>query len=207
MSVIRFYDESVIAYFKDNIKVDNGEGLESPQVTFALPSRQGVKLDVSRSKTPILPLLAIIRTGLSPNPETKIVKNKIHRPMLYNISNDLTVYEGAEMMPYNINYQVDYFTLTQEMHNDITEQLLFNLYKRHYIKTFIEISNHNLEVNGYIYDVSLNDSTSYVELPDTSTRIFHGVATFNLYTMLLDPNYYTKTVLNINLEKVIDENI
>lgn len=206
MSVIRFYDESVIAYFKDNIKVDNGEGLESPQVTFALPSRQGVKLDVSRSKTPILPLLAIIRTGLSPNPETRIVKNKIHRPMLYNISNDLTVYEGAEMMPYNINYQVDYFTLTQEMHNDITEQLLFNLYKRHYIKTFIEISNHNLEINGYIYDVSLNDSTSYAELPDTSTRIFHGVATFNLYTMLLDSNYYTKTVLNINLEKVIDEN-
>lgn len=206
MSVIRFYDESVITYFKDNIKVDNGEGLESPQVTFALPSRQGVKLDISRSKTPILPLLAIIRTGLSPNPETRIVKNKIHRPMLYNISNDLTVYEGAEMMPYNINYQVDYFTLTQEMHNDITEQLLFNLYKHHYIKTFIEISNHNLEINGYIYDVSLNDSTSYVELPDTSTRIFHGVATFNLYTMLLDPNYYTKTVLNINLEKVIDEN-
>ena len=206
MSIIRFYDESIIAYFKDNIKVDNGEGLKSPQVTFALPSRQGVKLDISRSKTPILPLLAIIRTGLSPNPETKIVKNKIHRPMLYNISNDLTVYEGAEMMPYNINYQVDYFTLTQEMYNDITEQLLFNLYKRHCIKTFIEISNHNLEVNGYIYDVSLNDSTSYVELPDTSTRIFHGVATFNLYTMLLDPNYYTKTVLNINLEKVIDEN-
>lgn len=206
MSVIRFYDESVIAYFKDNIKVDNGEGLESPQVTFALPSRQGVKLDVSRSKTPILPLLAIIRTGLSPNPETRIVKNKIHRPMLYNISNDLTVYEGAEMMPYNINYQVDYFTLTQEMHNDITEQLLFNLYKRHYIKTFIEISNHNLEINGYIYDVSLNDSTSYVELPDTSTRIFHGVATFNLYTMLLDSNYYTKTVLDIKLEqKLVDD--
>jgi len=206
LSVIRFYDESVIAYFKDNIKVDNGEGLESPQVTFALPSRQGVKLDVSRSKTPILPLLAIIRTGLSPNPETRIVKNKIHRPMLYNISNDLTVYEGAEMMPYNINYQVDYFTLTQEMHNDITEQLLFNLYKRHYIKTFIEISNHNLEINGYIYDVSLNDSTSYVELPDTSTRIFHGVATFNLYTMLLDSNYYTKTVLDIKLEqKLVDD--
>lgn len=206
MSVIRFYDESVIAYFKDNIKVDNGEGLESPQVTFALPSRQGVKLDVSRSKTPILPLLAIIRTGLSPNPETRIVKNKIHRPMLYNISNDLTVYEGAEMMPYNINYQVDYFTLTQEMHNDITEQLLFNLYKHHYIKTFIEISNHNLEINGYIYDVSLNDSTSYVELPDTSTRIFHGVATFNLYTMLLDSNYYTKTVLDIKLEqKLVDD--
>ena len=108
------------------------------------------------------------------------------------ISYDKKVYEGAEMMPYNIDYQVDFFALTQEMHNDITEQLLFNLYKRHYIKTFIEISNHNLEVNSYIHNVSLSDSTPYMELPDTSTRIFHGVVTFNLYTMLFCLLYTSK---------------
>ena len=203
LSVIRFYDESVVAYFKDNIKVDTGEGVDSPQVTFALPSRQGVKLEVSESKTPLLPLLAVVRTGLSPNPETKIVKSKVNRPMLYSISSDKRVYEGAEMMPYNINYQLDYFTLTQEMYNEISEKLLFCLFKRHSVKTFVEISNHNLEVNGYIHDVSLTDSTPYVELPDTSTRIFHGTATFSLYTMLLDPNYYTRSVLDISLEKRI----
>lgn len=197
MSVIRFYDESVVAYLKNNIKVDTGRGVDSPQVTFALPSRQGVKLETTESKTPILPLLAVIRTGLSPNPETKIVKNKVHRPMIYNISENQRVYEGVEAMPYNIAYQLDYFSLTQEMHNEISEQLLFNLLKRHYIKTFIEISNHNLEVNGYIYNVTLSDSTTYMEVPDTSTRIFHGTSTFDLYTMLLDPNYYTKTVLDV----------
>lgn len=200
MSTIRFYDEAVIAYFKDKIKIDTGEGINSPQVTFALPSRQSFKLEISSSGTPILPLIAIIRTGLSPNAETKIVKKNIHRPMLFDISQNKKVYEGAELMPYNINYQVDYFSLTQEIHNQLTESILFNLYKHHYIRTFIDVANHNLVINGYIYDIASTDSTPYMEIPDTSTRIFHGTVTFSLYTMLIDPNYYTRSVINVEEE-------
>lgn len=202
MSYLRYYDNSVIEYFK-TIYIETPEEVKIPQIAFALPSRQGIKLQTSDNKTPLFPFISIIRTGLTPNNETRIVKNKITRPFLLNINKEMNLYEGAEFMPYNLNYQVDYFSLIQEQFNILTEKILFKLHKKHFIKTMIDFSNHNASVNGYISNVSFVDSTSYAEVPDNSSRMFHGTINFILETFLIDPNYATKSVLTIN-EEIID---
>ena len=51
MSFLRYYDEAVINYFKIINYQDAVEGSSSiPQITFAIPSRKGVKLNIHPEK-------------------------------------------------------------------------------------------------------------------------------------------------------------
>lgn len=204
MSVLRYYDESILTYLKDNITYLTPEGPKTPQITLALPSRQGAKLELTDNKTPVLPLISVIRSGLSPNNETKIVKSRIIRPQIINLKKNMKLYDGIMFMPFNISYQLDYFSLSQEIFNILTEKLLYNLYKKHYVKTFIEIGDVNLEINGYLTDISFSDATSYIEIPDTETRIFHGTIGFILYTQLLNDEFYIRSVLNTQYDINVD---
>jgi hypothetical protein len=194
LSFLRYYDEAVVNYFND-IKIEDGDTLRSPQVLLGTPSRQGVKLNVTNDNTAVLPLISVIRTGLSATSETNLVKSHVTRPNLYNINSTETYFEGAELMPYNFSYQIDFFSLVQDMHNEIVEQMLFKVHKKHYIKVKIDVVNHNIETNLYIHNISFNDSTSYTQIADTASRIFHGTLNFNLYGFLIDIKRNTPTVL------------
>jgi len=195
ISTLRYYDEAVVNYFK-NITVEDGDGSRrTPQILFSIPSRQSLKLQLSNSSTPLFPLLYVTRTGFSPANETNIVKGHVTRPHIFELNSSEHYFEGAEMLPYNLIYQLDYMTIVQEMHNQITEQLLFNLHKKHYIKVRIELSNIIIESNAYIDNINVNDSSSYDKVEDSVNRIFHGTIGFNLYAYLFDPKYATHSVL------------
>ena len=81
-------------------------------------------------------------------------------------------------MPYNINYQVDVFSLLQNEHNSIRERILYNLHKKNYIRVDVDTNNINIYTNAYIYNISTSDSMSYSEISDTSERIFHDSFSF-----------------------------
>ena len=76
--------------------------------------------------------------------------------------------------------------------------MLFLTYKKAYIKTLIEINNHQIEVNAYIKDINYSDSTTYVQITDQSTRIFHGVISFTLCGFLYNDKRAVSTVKEIN---------
>ncbi len=204
MSFLRYYDEAVVNYFSD-IKIEDGDTLRSPQVLLAIPSRQGVKLNVTNDNTAVLPLISITRTGLSATSETNLVKSHVTRPYLYNISSNKKYFEGADFMPYNFSYQIDFFSLVQDMHNEIVEQILFKVHKNHYVTVKIDIANHNIEMNSYIHSISFSDSTSYTQIADNVSRIFHGTLNFSLYGFLIDVKRNTPTVLSDQQSiKIID---
>lgn len=213
MSFLRYYDEAVVNYFTD-IKIEDGDTLRSPQVLLGTPSRQGVKLNVTDDNTAVLPLISVIRSGMTATNETNLVKAHVTRPHLYSINSTENYFEGAELMPYNFSYQIDFFSLVQDMHNEIVEQLLFKVHKKHYVKVKIDVVNHNIEMNSYIHNISFNDSTSYTQIADAISRIFHGTLNFNLYGFLIDVKRTTPTVLSeqysikdINTEQDLISNI
>jgi len=208
LSFLRFYDEAVVSYFS-NIKIEDGNGLRSPQVMLGTPSRQGVKLNVTNDTTPVLPLISIVRTGMNATSETNLVKSHVTRPHVYSLNSTGKLYEGFETMPYNFVYQVDYFSLVQDMHNSITEQLLFRVHKNHYIKVLIDTTNHHYEVNPYIHSISLSDATTYTQIADNVSRIFHGTLGFSLYGFLINEKFVTPSVLSttIEIKDNVDQNI
>lgn len=202
MSFLRYYDEAVINYFK-SINFQNAvEGSNpTPQITFAIPSRKGVKLNIHpENLTPLLPLISITQINLSSTGETNIVKSRVTRPFVYKKDETDKYYYGVELMPYNINYQVDVFSILQNEHNSLREKILYNLHKKNYIKVELDVNNINISVNGYIYNISTTDSTSYNEIPDTSERLFHDSFSFSLYGFLLNSEYKEHTVLDIEYE-------
>lgn len=202
MSFLRYYDEAVINYFKIINYQDAVEGSSSiPQITFAIPSRKGVKLNIHpENLTPFLPLISITQVNLSPTSETNIVKNRVTRPFVYKKDISEKYYYGSELMPYNINYQVDVFSLLQNEHNSIRERILYNLHKKNYIRVDVDTNNINIYTNAYIYNISTSDSMSYSEISDTSERIFHDSFSFSLYGYLMNNEYKEHTVLEIQYE-------
>ena len=196
-SVLRYYDEAVIDYFKE-IEIHDGIEFRNPQIQFSIPSSNGYKLDKDvENRTPILPLIVISRTGLNPVSATNIIKNAITRPMIFNINHSKKVFEGIEVLYYGLNYKVMFFSLQREMHNSILEQIAFKLHQNHSIKAFIEISNHNIETNNYISDINLSDSTTYEQIEDTNERIFVGEASFILNAKLFKVKRNTPSVLAV----------
>ena len=200
MSFLRYYDEAVVDYFK-TLEIEDGEEKRSPQVLFAVPSRQGVKLNVNEDKVPIMPFISVIRSGISPNTQTPIVKGHVHRPRIFSLDSSKKHYVGTELMPYNLNYQVDIFSLIQDMYYSIIEEIIFKMYKKHYVRTQFETDGHVITNNGYITNISYNDSTSYSQIASNLNRIFHGVVTFTLEANIVSTDFKTHSVL----EEVVDQ--
>ena len=85
-SVLRYYDEAVIEYFKD-IEIHDGVDLRTPQIQFSIPSSNGYKLDKDlENRTAILPLIVITRSSITPVSATPLIKNAITRPMILNLN-------------------------------------------------------------------------------------------------------------------------
>jgi len=196
-SVLRYYDEAVLNYYS-TIQFDDGKETRNAQTVLAIPSRKGAELLLSNEVTPVLPMIVVTRQEITPTPETFLIKNQITRPHILNLNENKNVYDGIEVMPYNMKYQLDFYSLQQQVHNIILEQLLFLTYKKAYIKTLIEINIHQIEVNAYIKDINYSDSTTYVQITDQSTRIFHGVISFTLCGFLYNDKRAVSTVKEIN---------
>ena len=205
-SVLRYYDEAVIEYFKD-IEIHDGVELRTPQIQFSIPSSNGYKLDKDlENRTAILPLIVITRSSITPVSATPLIKNAITRPMILNLNENGKIHEGIEVLYYGLNYKIAFFSLFREIHNSILEQIAFKLYQKHSIKAFIDISNHTIETNNYISDVSINDSTTYDQIDDTTERIFMGDGSFILNVKLFKAIRNTATVLQVK-ENIYDNEL
>jgi len=205
-SVLRYYDEAVIEYFKD-IEIHDGVDLRTPQIQFSIPSSNGYKLDKDlENRTAILPLIVITRSSITSVSATPLIKNAITRPMILNLNENGKIHEGIEVLYYGLNYKIAFFSLFREIHNSILEQIAFKLYQKHSIKAFIDISNHTIETNNYISDVSINDSTTYDQIDDTTERIFMGDGSFILNVKLFKAIRNTATVLQVK-ENIYDNEL
>jgi len=205
-SVLRYYDEAVIEYFKD-IEIHDGVDLRTPQIQFSIPSSNGYKLDKDlENRTAILPLIVITRSSITSVSATPLIKNAITRPMILNLNENGKIHEGIEVLYYGLNYKIAFFSLFREIHNSILEQIAFKLYQKHSIKAFIDISNHTIETNNYISDVSINDSTTYDQIDDTTERIFMGDGSFILNIKLFKAIRNTATVLQVK-ENIYDNEL
>jgi hypothetical protein len=194
-SVLRYYDEAVIEYFKD-IEIHDGVELRTPQIQFSIPSTNGYKLiKDNENRTPILPMIVITRTNIAPNSATPMIKKSAIRPRILNLNSNTKTFDGIEILYYNLQYKIMFFSLTREMHNSILEQLAFKLYQDHYIKAHIEILNHNIQTNNYISDISINDSTGYEQIEDTAERVFIGDASFILDAKMFKAKKNVSSVL------------
>ena len=199
-SNLRYYDEAVQSYCKELV-IESDEYIHIPQVITATPSSLGANLNITESFTPEFPFIVILRTGLTPVPETKIVNSHITRPLITTLNTTETYHDGIELMPYSLSYQIDYFNLTHDLHNLTTENFLFRLTKHHYVKVIIGTQYHNIKTNCYISNVSFSENlSSMVEIPNSSNRIFQGTVSFSLYGYLIDTNYAKKSVINIKHE-------
>lgn len=204
-SVLRYYDEAVVEYFKD-IVINDGIEFRSPQIQFSIPAANGYKLIKDpENNTAILPLIVITRTGISPNATTSMIKNSITRPRILNINPSTKVFDGVDIIYYNLNYKIAFFSLTREIHNTILEQLVFKLHKDHSIKAFIDILNHTIETNNYLTDISINDNMNYDQIDDTAERIFVGDAGFTMHASLYRTRRNVSSVLFTREEASIIE--
>lgn len=206
MSFLRYYDEAVLDYFK-TIEIEDGEEKRSPQVLFGTPSRQGIKLNLNDDNVPIMPFISVVRSSIAPNQQTKIIKGHINRPRIFTLDSNEKHYVGTELLPYDLNYQVDIFALVQDMFHNLIEQIIFKVYKKHYVRVQIETNGHVITHNGYIYNVSYNDATTYHQIAATVTRIFHGVLTFSLEANILNTDFKTMTVLEETVGQYSDEEL
>ncbi len=206
MSFLRHYDEAVVDYFQ-SLEINDGSEKRTPQVLFAVASRQGVKLNVNEDTVPIMPFMAVTRTSIQPNTQTSIVKGHVHRPRVFTLDSNRTSYTGTELMPYNLNYQVDIFALVQDMYYSIIEEIIFKMYKKHYIRTQFETDGHMITNNGYITNISYNDSTSYSQVASNLNRIFHGVVTFTLEANIVNTEFKTTSVLEESVNQYSDEEL
>lgn len=206
-SVLRYYDESVIEYFKD-IEIHDGVELRTPQIQFSIPSANGYKLiKDNENRTPILPMIVISRVNIAPNTTTPIIKNSITRPRILNLNSNTQIYDGIDILYYSLQYKLMFFSLTREIHNSILEQLAFKLHQKHYIKAHIEMLNHTIHTNNYLSDISINDSTGYEQMEDTNERIFIGDASFTVNAKLFKTQKNVATVLTLKEQGyMVDEN-
>ena len=197
-STIRCYDESVKNYFSGITINDGVNNNRNVQVLFAISSRRGVKLDINKNETPIMPLIVVTRTNLQPSAETNIIKPHITRKSRYEIiSTNLKTFNFIESMPYNFHYQIDFFALESEMFNILIEKLFYKLHKYHYVTVNIAENTFNLVDNANIKDFSFSDNTNYNEIENTSNRIFHGTINFVLNGHILNDDSGAKSVLKI----------
>lgn len=196
-SVLRYYDEAVVEYFKD-IQIHDGVELRTPQIQFSIPSSNGYKLDKDiENRTAILPLIVITRSSINPVSATPLIKNAITRPMILNLNENKKIYEGIEVLYYGLTYKLVFFSLIREMHNTILEQIAFKLHQNHCIKALIDITNHTIKTNNYISDISINDSTTYDQIDDTTEKLFMGDASFILNAKLFKSTRNTASILEI----------
>lgn len=204
VSCLRYYDEAIINYIS-SINIDVGSGREfSPQVIMAIPSRHGQKIELEKSTdTPKLPFITLIRSGIAQVTETNIIRGRVTRPSIYTLHNEKKFYFGADSMPYDLNYNINFFSLESETHNQLTEVLLYKLKKKYSIPVFIDIQNVNVRVRTFIHDVAFSDQTSYEQVADNNTRIFHGTLSFALYCYLINTEVQTHVVQNIE-NKILD---
>lgn len=203
MSCISCFDEATIKYFSNNIKIEDGNCMRAPQVALAIPSRQGLNLTLNNENTPVLPIIVVTRDSIGFVNESPIVKKRIIRPSILSLNVNTKMYDGIDIMPCAYNYQINYFALYQEMFNLMTEQLLYNLVKKQCIKTVININNHTITSNALIKNVTIGDSTTYNQIADETSRMFHGNFSFSLYGFILNAEYATSSVLDTSINMVI----
>lgn len=198
-SVLRYYDEAVLNFFS-NISIDDGVEIRNAQTVLAIASRKGTDLLLSDDTTPVLPMIVVTRTDISPTPATFMIKNQITRPQILKLNQNDDIYDGIEVMPFDLKYVVDFYSLQQEMHNYILEKMLFLTYKNATVKTLIDINNQKIEINPYIKDIAYSDTTTFTQVPDTSNRIFHGVFNFTLSAYLYNDVRAVTSVKEIHNE-------
>lgn len=196
MPCIRYFDEATVAYFK-SIRIEDGDTIRSPQLALAIPSRQGLDIKLNNDKYPVLPIIVVTRTGISYLPESGLVTAHVYRPMIFSLNSSKLAYDGIELMYTNYNYQIDYFAITEEMFNSMHEQILFKLRKKKYVPVKIANNNHYVVHNGAILDISFSDSTSYSEIPDSDTRLFHATVSFSVNGFISNDEYATRSILKI----------
>lgn len=198
-SVLRYYDEAVLNFFS-NISINDGVEIRNAQTVLAIASRKGTDLLLSDDITPVLPMIVVTRTDISPSSATFMIKNQITRPQILKLNQNDDVYDGIEVMPFDLKYVVDFYSLQQEMHNYILEKMLFLTYKKATVKTLIDINNQKIEINPYIKDIAYSDTTTFTQVPDTSNRIFHGVFNFTLSAYLYNDVRAVTSVKEIHRE-------
>lgn len=196
-SCSRIFDEAVVKYF-NVIKVEDGEVRRTPQIAMAIPSRQTFDIELNNENTPILPLIVITRVGKGEIAESNIVRKHRTRPIIMTLNKNQKAFSGIELMPWLYNYQVDYFSLTKEMFEDMDNQIAFRLKKHNWVKAINSLNDTTITSNAYLYNVSFSDATTYTEVADTTNRIFHGSANFTIYGYISNEEYATRSVLKID---------
>ncbi len=196
MSCIRCFNEAVVNYFT-KIQIEDGLEKRSPQVALAIPSRQGLSLNLNNENTPIMPIIVVTRNSLNLINESYMARRRTIRPLIYSLNKNNKTYDGIELMHCTYGYQIDYMALYQDMFDSMTEQIIFNTVEKNYIKTLININNHTIKTNALIQNVTINDSTTYNQMPDESNRVFHGSISFLLYGFIANDEYSTRSVLDI----------
>lgn len=194
-STIRAYDEAVLNAFS-NIEIDDGVEKRYAQTVFAISDRKSVKLDVTENQTPVYPLIVVTRTGLTPKPETYLINTHINRRRFHRLSTNLKNYNYAEAMEYDYSYNLEYFALEYEMFNQLTENLLYLIHKKHYVTVHIEDGDFVFTNNANISNISYTDNTSYDGVQDTETRIFHGTISFKLAGCIINYESGNKSILH-----------
>jgi hypothetical protein len=202
---IRYFDDAVCDYFR-SIKIEDGAEYRTPQIAFAIPSRQSFDIKLNNENSPIMPLLVVTRTGLSDVPESNIVKGHVSRPLVYSLTKNKKIYEGVELMYILYNYTLDIMALTDEMFNSLHQQILFRLKKHHYVPVKMTINNHEITHNSYIYNINFSDNTTYQQIPDTTNRLLHSSITFNVYGIITNDEYANKSVLHIKNTTLANSN-
>jgi hypothetical protein len=196
--MIRFYDNGIVEYLKENIIVDDGEDDgRTPQVIFALPSKNSLSVDMSDNNTPIFPILTVTRDGFTRHEISGIVKTHLSRPFIHTHSRDKKNIYGSDFLPYNINYKIDVWSLTHRMHTDIITQLLWLMEKKPSVPVNGVVSNREIRMNGYIEGYDISDSTTYDELSDENMRMFRTTLSIKLFGWLTKIETNKKTVFEV----------
>jgi hypothetical protein len=202
---IRYFDAAVCDYFKD-IKIEDGVERRTPQIAFAIPSRQGFDIKLNNENSPILPIIVVTRTGLTDPAESNIIKTHVNRPLIFNLTKNTKFFEGVEVLYQIYNYSIDIMALTDEMFNSIHEQVLYRFKKRQYVPVKITVNNHEIIYNAYLYNVGFTDSTTYAQVPDNVNRILRSTITFSVYGMILNDEYANRSVLDIKTKNTAIDN-
>ncbi|NCD06810.1 MAG: hypothetical protein EOL97_11880 [Spirochaetia bacterium] len=201
MNSIRIYDEAVISYLKQ-ITITDGEETRIPQVAFAIPSRLDTKLILSDNNMPLLPMFVITRESLEPNEASGIVKTHSIRPYIYVHDNKKEKVYGIDAMPYIFNYKIDTWNLSQNLHLEMINKLIWKFEKYRTIYANFTINNFNLRTNGYIENYSFSDETTYNEISESNIRLIKSSFNIKVFGWLFEEDYVKKTVLK-NIQKVV----
>lgn len=191
---IPVYEEALLSYFKD-LEIDDGENKRNPQVLLAVSSRSASSLIVSKDNTPILPIITLTRTGFNLIESSHIVKGHITRKFRARAARNRKSIIMTDLMPFEIGYKLDIWTLYTAHHLSLLEQIIWKLEKTPWVNVIQDFNGVSNVTPGYIREWSVGDNTTYDNITEENYRIFKGSVDFKFFIQLAKSDYAVPSAL------------